>query len=42
MLGGLYPSIGFGKIKIETKDNQTNKTETTNKNIVSFGFERIF
>ena len=42
MLGGLYPSLGFGKIKTSIKDNKTNQTKTEDKNIVSFGFEKIF
>lgn len=42
MLGGLTPTIGFGNIETQTKDNNSNKTTTTDESIVSIGFEKRF
>ena len=42
MLGGLYPTIGFGKVSTETIDNKTNKSTTIDEDIISFGFEKRF
>ncbi|MEA2050003.1 MAG: hypothetical protein U9O56_04670 [Campylobacterota bacterium] len=38
----MIPSIGFGKIKIKTKDNTTNTSKTTQENIISLGIEKRF
>ena len=42
VIGDLNPSIGFGKISKEVKDNNTNKVTTENNNIISIGFEKRF
>lgn len=42
VMGGLKPSIGFGKEHFERKDNMGGSTTSTDTNIISVGFEKRF
>jgi len=42
MLGGLTPTIGFGSIETEVKNNDSGKKSKSDESIVSVGFERRF
>jgi len=42
IIGELNPSIGYGIEKIKKVDNVMNETDTIEKKVITFGFERIF
>ena len=42
LLGGLKPSIGYGMKNLDSKNNLTGETTSTDKSIFSIGFERRF
>ena len=42
LLGGLKPSIGYGVENLDSKDNISGQTTSTDKTIFSVGFERRF
>jgi len=42
VLGGLKPLIGYGIEKLDSKDNISGVTTSSDKSIISIGFERMF
>ena len=42
IMGGLNPSIGYGVENLDIKNNLTSKSASSDKTLISFGFEKRF